>query len=539
MIGATLTRESAGVREGGAIVVHNMLISDFIRFAATQEPDAPALVFDGETTTFGELDRHVHQLANGLLEVAAPGERVAILAENIPEYVHAYYGVPLAGMVLTFLNYRLHPREIEKILANSGAEVLIVEPGYHEQLREIGATAALRQVLVTGDGPIPSDANTARYGDLISQAATGSPAVEVDDGTLAWLIYTSGTTGLPKGAMLSHRNLIAAVANSVMSWVRGTGPTITLTPWPLCHVAGYTVLVTHANKRPIVLMRGYEPEAYLSSIERYQITDTSVAPTMLSMLLRHPKIDHYDLDSVQRIGYGAAAMPLEVLKAGMARFPKAQFLTGFGMTELGGNVLYQSPEAHVRALAGESQLLASVGRPMPLGSVRVVDDQLEDVKPGEVGELVVRGPQVTMGYWDNPAATEEAFAGGWFHSGDLAKRDGEGNFYIVDRKKDMIVTGGENVYSREVEEVIYCHPGVAEAAVVGVPDDHWGEIIVAVIQLREGADPDPDGIVELCRENLAGYKKPRRVEFVGELPRNAAGKILKRDLRIRVGQPPA
>jgi acyl-CoA synthetase (AMP-forming)/AMP-acid ligase II len=333
--------------------------------------------------------------------------------------------------------------------------------------------------------------------------------------------------------MLNHRNLISAVCNSVMSWER-TPDGITLMPWPLCHVAGYIVPLTHTNGRPLVLMRGYEPESFLAHIERYRITDASVAPTMLSMLLRHPKIAAYDLTSVRRMGYGAAPMPLEVLKRGMAQFPQARFLTGFGMTELGGNVLYQSPDAHLRALAGEPDLLASVGRPMPLGAVRVVDDQLDDVKAGEVGELVVRAPQVTMGYWDNPTATEEAFAGGWFHSGDLARRDEEGNFYIVDRKKDMIVTGGENVYSREVEEIIYRHPSVAEAAVVGVPDEMWGEKIVAVVQLREGAAPDAEAIIRLCQDNLAGYKKPRRVMFMDELPRNAAGKILKRELRAKV-----
>jgi acyl-CoA synthetase (AMP-forming)/AMP-acid ligase II len=208
------------------------------------------------------------------------------------------------------------------------------------------------------------------------------------------------------------------------------------------------------------------------------------------------------------------------------------------MTELGGNVLYQSPDAHLRALAGEPELLASVGRPMPLGAVRVVDDNLRDVATGEIGELVVRAPQVTMGYWGNPEATAEAFGGGWFHSGDLARKDAEGNFYIVDRKKDMILTGGENVYGKEVEDVIYRHPSVAEAAVVGVPDEMWGERVVAVIQLRAGAARDDEGILALCRDNLASYKKPRELIYLDELPRNAAGKILKRELRTRVAETP-
>jgi acyl-CoA synthetase (AMP-forming)/AMP-acid ligase II len=506
-----------------------MLISDLVRFTALRQPDAAALVYEGAVTSYAELDRRICRLANGLLEIGQPGDRVAILAENLPEFVDAYYGVPLAGMALTFLNYRLHPREIEQILDNSGAQILITEPHYYDVMAAGGATGRLRHVIVTGDAP----AGAVRYDDLVGQANPEPPAVEVAETDLAWIIYTSGTTGLPKGAMLNHRNLISAVCNSVMSWER-TPDGVTLMPWPLCHVAGYIVPLTHTNGRPLVLMRGYEPEAFLAHIERYRITDASVAPTMLSMLLRHPKIASYDLTSIRRMGYGAAPMPLEVLKRGMAQFPQARFLTGFGMTELGGNVLYQSPDAHLRALAGEPELLASVGRPMPLGAVRVVDDQLDDVEVGEVGELVVRAPQVTMGYWANPAATEEAFAGGWFHSGDLARRDDEGNFYIVDRKKDMIVTGGENVYSREVEEIIYRHPSVAEAAVVGIPDEMWGEKIVAVVQLREGAASDSDAIIRLCQDNLAGYKKPRQVVFVDELPRNAAGKILKRELRAKV-----
>jgi len=515
-------------------VINTMLVSDLVRYAAVAEPDKPALVFDDTVTTFGELHARVNRLANGLLDLARPGDRVAILAENLPEYIDAYYGVPRAGMALTFLNYRLHPREIHAIIDNAGAEVLIVEPQYLDKLEEAGATGGLRQILLTGDKPAGGgDSRVVLLSDVVGQADPGVPSVEVGDDDLAWLIYTSGTTGLPKGVMLSHRNLISAVANSVMAWERGVD-TLTLMPWPLCHVAGYGVLVNHANKRPLVLMRGYEPEAFLSAIQHHRITDCSVAPTMLSMLLRHPRIDEFDVSSVRRIGYGAAAMPIEVLRQGMAKFPNARFFTGFGMTELGGNVLYQSADAHLRALDGHPDLLASVGRAMPLGAVRVVDDQMNDTADDEVGELVIRAPQVTMGYWRNPEATAEAFSGDWFHSGDLARRDPEGNFYIVDRKKDMILTGGENVYSREVEEIIYRHPSVAEAAVVGEPDEMWGEIIVAVVQLKEGATGDPEGIVALCRDNLAGYKKPRKVVFVDEMPRNAAGKILKRELRRQV-----
>ena len=508
-----------------------MLVSDLLGFTAARRPEAPALIFRDRTLSYNTLYRRTCKLANALQGIAAPGDRVAILAENLPEYVEAYYGVPMAGMALTFLNYRLHPREIEKIIDHSGATVLITEPVYFDALQAIGVTDRIRHIVSVGRCP-----GAVEYEEFLDGAPSTPPALDISEADLAWLIYTSGTTGPPKGAMLSHRNLVAAVCNSVMAWEREDSG-VTLMPWPLCHVAGYGMLVNHTTGRPVVLMRGYEPEAFLTDIEQHGITDISVAPTMLSMLLRHPAIDRFDLSSVRRVGYGAAPMPLEVLRQGMARFAGARFFTGFGMTELGGNVLYQTADAHLRALAGEPELLASVGQPMPLGAVRVVDDDLEDVKPGEVGELVVRAPQVTFGYWGNPAATEEAFAGGWFHSGDLARRDEEGNFYIVDRKKDMIVTGGENVYSREVEEILYQHPGVAEAAVIGEPDAVWGEAIVAVIQPRAGVAVDADELIALCRDNLASYKKPRRVVFVDELPRNAAGKILKRELRLTIAEP--
>ena len=510
-------------------MVNSFGISDLVRFAAVRQPDSPAVLFGDRVLTYADLYERVCRLANGLSQLAGAGDRVAILAENLPEYIEAYYGVPAAGMGLTFLNYRLNPRELEGIVADAGASVVITEPKYLDTVTAIrDAGHGLKEIVCVGEA-----AGTVAYDDLVASSSPDEPSATVDERDLAWLIYTSGTTGRPKGAMISHLNLLSAVANTVATWERAA-EAVSLFPWPLCHVAGYSVLVTHTNGRPLVLMRGYDPQAFLEHVQRYRVTDFSVAPTMLSMLLRHPGIDDFDLSSVERIGYGAAPMPIEVLKAAMARFPGARFATGFGMTELGGNILYQPPDAHLRALEGRPDRLASVGRPMPFSAVRVVDDAMNDVAVGDVGELVVRGPQVTGGYWGNPEASAEAFAGGWFHSGDLARMDEEGNFYIVDRKKDMIITGGENVYSREVEEIIYRHPAVAEAAVVGVPDQTWGENVVAVVQLRAGQEAGGDEIIGICRENLAGYKKPKAVYFVDELPKNAAGKILKRELRRMV-----
>jgi acyl-CoA synthetase (AMP-forming)/AMP-acid ligase II len=505
-----------------------MLLPDIVAYSARKYPNDPALYYENVVVTFADLHARMRRLANALLAVAAPGDRVAVLSENRPEYIDLYYGVPAAKMGLTFLNYRLNPKELVKIMNDSGARMLITEEKYSETTAAVLTdTPAVESLVVMGGG---GPAGSVDYDEFIASAPDTDPPVVVTEDDLAWLIYTSGTTGMPKGAMLSHRNLLMSTVNAA-AVATGGRDEVTLFPWPLCHVAGYVFPICHLLGTPVVLMRGYEPESFLAHLERYKVTSASMAPTMFNMLLDNPRIDEYDLSSIRRLGYGAAPMPVEVLRRAMARFPATGFGTGFGMTELAGNVFSLPDEAHQAALRGDASVLQSVGQQMPLAAVRIVDDDMNDVGVGEVGELVVFGDQVTMGYWGNPDATKEAFAGGWFHSGDLAKWDAAGNCYIVDRKKDMIITGGENVYSREVEEVLYRHPAVAEAAIVGVPDVTWGENVVAVIQRRAGEDTSEAELITFCKDNLASYKKPKRVVFVDELPRNAAGKILKRELR--------
>jgi long-chain acyl-CoA synthetase len=267
-------------------------------------------------------------------------------------------------------------------------------------------------------------------------------------------------------------------------------------------------------------------------VDQHGITATALAPTMMNFLLQHPKIHEYKLDTLRGIGYGAAAMPVEVLRSAIERFGPIVY-SGFGMTELGGNVLTFPKADHVRAINGEEGLLASCGTPMCLADVKVVDEQMVECPPGVVGEIVIQGEQVLKGYFRNEDGTRKAFEGGWFHTGDMARRDQEGFFYIVDRMKDMIITGGENVYSREVEEVLYTHPSVSEAAVVGLPDPRWGENVTAVIVLRPGMTATEAEIIATAKDRLAGFKKPKKVIFVDELPKTVSGKIIKKDLRER------
>ena len=513
-----------------------MRISDVVAFAAMRAPEVTALEFEGRAWSYRELHADACRLAHGLGGIARPGDRVAVLTENNPEYVLAYYGVPLAGMALVFVNYRLAPREVVDLLSDATPTVLVTEAKFLDTARAAAEAVGSIRTIVTVDGPADG---ALEFAALLEGRPATEPAPPDEDAP-AWLLYTSGTTGRAKGAVLTHRNVVAAVVNAGVSWQRGdedhgvSQHVVSLCPWPLCHIAGYGVLVSHLAADTVVLLRRYDPEGFLAAVQDHRVTSTTVAPTMLAMLLRHPAFDSYDTSSITRIGYGSAPMPVATLREGMRRFPNASFQTGFGMTELAGNVLVHSAEDHVAAAAGRTELLASVGRPMAVSAVRVVDETGADCAPDEVGELVVRGDQVCSGYWHRPDASTEAFRDGWFHSGDLARRDAEGYFYIVDRKKDMILTGGENVYSREVEEVLHHHPAVAAAAVVGAPDEVWGERVVAVIEPMAGQRPTETDIREFCAGQLAGYKCPRQVLIVDELPRNTVGKVLKRELRDRV-----
>lgn len=509
-----------------------MLISDIVEYAARKHPDRVALRFEDRAIGYAELRDRVRRAANALRTVAEPGDRIAVLSGNRPEYVDLYYGVPAAGMALTFLNHRLHPSEITALVEHAQASVLIVSGEYLDAMTEHRHEMPGVKVVVGLDG-----GGDRGYADLVAGADATEPP-RPDEDSLAWLVYTSGTTGAPKGVMLSHRNLIIGVISSASQW-EIPDDTVFLFCFPLCHVGGYAVLVNHLRSATVGIVRAYDNETFLRLVAEWKVTQTGLAPTMIAFLLGHPGIEDHDLGTLEAIGYGASAIPAEVLRRGMDVLG-CDFYQGFGMSELGGNILYFGTAEHRRAAAGETHLLAAAGRVMDLADIRIVDADFNDVppgEPGEPGEMVVRCDQVMRGYWREPELTAEAFRDGWFRTGDVVRRDAEGMVYIVDRIKDMIITGGENVASREVEQVLYRHPDVADAAVFGVPDPRWGEAVCAAVVLRPGASAAPGDVIAFAREHLGGYKVPRRVEVVDELPRNVAGKVLKRDLRARYAAP--
>ena len=504
-----------------------MLLHEILAFNKRRRGRARALISqEGTTWTFAELHDRSMRLAQALAEDGQPNNHVAILADNQPEYVEAYYGVPSARQRLVFLNYRLAVPELVRIVNDARASTLIFAPQFADGVAAMaGELETVTRTLCLGQ----------EYEAFVSDRPANAPYTDYAGDDPAWLIYTSGTTGMPKGAMISHRNLFAAMFNGQVSLPSETPPEpCFLFPFPLCHIAGYALLGQHLGGHPVALMTAYSPEAWMRMVDELAVTGSALAPTMINMLLNDPAIDRHDLGSLASIGYGASSIPAEVLRRAMDRFGPI-FTQGFGMTELSGNVIFMSRADHLRAAREAPELLRAAGRVGALADVRIVDDDGRNCPPGAAGEIVVKGDQVLTGYWNRPEANAEAFRDGWFFTGDMARLDDEGFVYIVDRKKDMIVSGAENVYPREVEEALYRHPAVAEAAVFGVPDAHWGERVAAAVVLRGGQQTNEAELDRLCRAELAGYKRPRVWFFVDEIPKNVSGKVLKRTLRDRYG----
>ena len=485
-------------------------LHDVLARAASATPAETALV-SGETSyPFGVLHDRVRRAAAVVDELAAPGARVAVVGDNHPAWVEAYYAVPAVGRVLVFGNHRLAAAELRSVIERSGATAVI------------GPRAELDRII--GDDPPPGVERALDRDEWNAAIANASPreATACDADAPAWLIYTSGTTGRSKGAALTHANVLAAVR--ITNECRIVPDTERyLLPFPLSHIAGYNVIHHHARVRGVVLMPRFDAREFVETVARHQISAASLAATMLHSLLALLD-DEPDmlpkLGSLRLVAYGAAPMPVPLLRRGHELLG-VDFTSGFGMTELAGNAVFLDIAAHRRGLAGDTALLATAGRPGPGVDLRLADD----------GEILIRSPQVMAGYWDEPLATAAAVVDGWLHTGDIARFDADGNVAIVDRKKDVILTGGENVSSLEVEQVLYEVPEVGEVAVVGVPDAEWGENVCAVVVARAGATVDPDALVAAARARLAGFKVPRHVVMVDELPKNATGKIMKQELR--------
>jgi acyl-CoA synthetase (AMP-forming)/AMP-acid ligase II len=492
-----------------------------------------AFVADGRKLTHAEFAARAFAFGNTL---AAKGlgfqSRVAILMRNRIEYLETLFGCGSAGFIAVPLNWRLAEAELVKIVKDSQPEALIYEPGFASVAAAlINACPSIRCHVAVGERPAGAEA----YEDLLRKAATNRPAVEVDDEAIESLVYTSGTTGDAKGVMLSHRAITEAARAG--SWEGGASPTDrTLIVMPLFHVGGKIEQMSFwLAGGTTYLQSAFDAGQALALIDREKLTAAHLAPTMIAMLLDHPDLARFDHASLRLVHYASAPMPVPLLRRAMDAFGPI-FVQLYGMTEC---VLGTVLKAHQHVLdgsPGEVRRLASAGQPylgvdMKIERIGAAESQAPEAGPGEPGEILLRGPALMSGYWNRTAQTIEALRGGYMHTGDIGYVDEDGFLFVVDRKKDMIVSGGENIYSREVEEALSTHAAIKEAAVVGVPDPTWGESVFAFVTTAPGAGITADELVAHCRRQIASYKKPRFVRVVEALPRIFNGKVDKKALR--------
>ena len=498
---------------------------------ALMQPDATALRYLGRTTTWAELEHRVNALADALSRRGVGlGDRVLILMLNRPEFVESFLAINTLGAIAVPVNFRMTAPEIGFLVADCEARVVITESvlaGVAAAVRDLDATLAT--VIVAGSG---SEEDLPGYEDLLAEDGEPHPIVDIANDAPALIMYTSGTTGRPKGAVLTHTNL----AGQAMTFLFTNGADINndvgFIGVPLFHIAGIgnTIIGLLLGLPTVIYPLGaFDPGELLDVLEAEKVTGIFLVPAQWQAVCAAQRANPRDL-RLRVLSWGAAPASDTLLRQMSDTFPGTQILAAFGQTEM-------SPVTCM--LLGEDAIrkLGSVGKVIPTVAARVVDDDMNDVAVGEVGEIVYRAPTLMAGYWNNPEATAEAFAGGWFHSGDLVRQDDEGYVWVVDRKKDMIISGGENIYCAEVENVLAAHPAIIEVAVIGRPDDTWGEVPVAVAAVAESGLTLAD-LDEFLTGRLARYKHPKGLEIVDALPRNPAGKVLKTELRTRFGARP-
>ena len=490
-------------------------------------------VICGETRyTWETFDQRTDALARGLASFGvARGDRVAVLMLNCHRYLELYYACARMGAVIVPLNIRLARPEIIFILNDSETKALAVDSTFASSIAGRDTVPSLETVIYSGDS---TPADMINYEDVVSKGTHMLESVDqdMDENELSGLYYTGGTTGRAKGVMLSHKNVMANAVNVIMAAGYNQKDTY-LHAAPMFHLADVSSIfaMTMVGARH-AFVPAFNPTSVMQIIQDEKVTVTLLVPTMMNMILNHPDVDNYDVSSLRRLTYGASPMPVEVLKRGLRKWGQI-FAQGYGLTEAAPLLTGLDIWEHVADGTPEQmRRLNSCGKEALGVEVRVVNAEGDDVQPGEIGEIIASGPNIMLGYWRMPEATAAALVDGWLHTGDMATIDEESYIYIVDRAKDMIISGGENVYSVEVENALYTHPAVLEAAVIGIPDATWGEAVHAIVVCKPGMHATADELIAHARTQIAGFKVPRSIEFMAEaLPKSGAGKILKRELR--------
>jgi acyl-CoA synthetase (AMP-forming)/AMP-acid ligase II len=489
---------------------------------ALRTPDKAITVFEGHPTTYAQMAENAIALAGGLAaRGVGEGDVVALLSYNCPEFLETIFATNYLGAIAMPINWRLAAPEVRYILEHSGARGLVCD----ESLVGLanGATKALESSLVRACVSSAPGGWIALAGLRADSTAVEQVRTSADD--VHRLMYTSGTTGRPKGVMLTHANLAWKNLAHLVEF-GFTNADLGLACGPLYHVGALDLTTTTliAAGATTIIHRAFDAARVVDEVERSRVTTVWLAPAMVNAIMALPDIDERDLSSVRVIINGGEKMPIPLIERLQRTFPSAWFADAYGLTETVSGDTFLDRQSIVSKLG-------SVGRPCLYLELDIWDDERRSVPAGERGEIVMRGPKVFKGYWRDPNATETAFAGGWFHTGDIGVRDDDGYLYIVDRLKDMIVSGGENIAGSEVERVLYEHDAVLEVAVVGRADDRWGEVPIAFVVVRDGADVRPDELIAHCSTQLARFKVPKDVVFLDALPRNPSGKVLKRELR--------
>ncbi len=501
-------------------------LADIVRNGANDWGASPAVIMDDEVTTYAQLDRRSSKVANGLIGLGVKaGDRVGYLGKNTDAYFEILFGTVKARAALVGLNWRLAGPEIAYILNHSRTKVLFVGPEFEGLIESIRAELPNVETIVALGGQHNAWPAYESWRFAQNDADPHLPAVPHDD---AIQLYTSGTTGLPKGVQLTNGNYRALLASGSQAGYADWGPSdVNFVCMPVFHVAGANIgILGLASGCPNVVLRDVDPGVILQLIERHRINKMFLVPAVVNFLLLHPDVKTRDLSSLNLIVYGGSPIAEDTIRSAKDLLD-CDFVQLYGMTETCGAGTFLPPEAH----DPDKGKLRSCGIPAPGVAIKVVDDAGEPVATGDVGEILIKGDMVMKGYWQNADATGKSVVDGWMRTGDAGYRDKDGYLFIYDRVKDMIVSGGENIYPAEVENALFAHPNVADAAVIGVPDEKWGEAVKAIVVLKPGTSLGEQELCDFARTRIAGYKAPKSVDFVETLPRNPSGKVLRRELR--------
>ena len=519
-----------------------MNTTDFLSIANAICPDRDLVVFEGERWSFSQANDRINRLANSLRDLGiGKGDRIGMLHVNCNQYVEIYFAAAKIGAIFVPLNFRAKTEELIYMINNAGAKALFVGSRYLGMIDNMLPQLPNVKTCIS----LGKDGGEALYyDDLISSSSPDEIDCEIGDDDITILMYTAGTTGRPKGVPLRHDGFVGYVLENV----EPANPEIeerNLLTVPLYHVAGIQAMLAAVyGGRTIVMMRQFEAKEWMETVQRERATRAMLVPTMLKMIIDDPDFERYNLSSLKVITYGAAPMPFEIIKKAIKEMPGVNFINAFGQTETASTITTLGPEDHVIEGSKKERdkklrrLTSSIGRPLPDVEVKIVDGEGNALPPLEVGEIMARGPRVMTGYWRDEDKTDQVITKeGWLRTGDKGWLDEDGYIYLAGRSDDMIIRGGENISPEEVENVLYSHPSIEEASVIGIPDPEWGQQPRAVVVLKEGEHAGAEEIMEYCRTKLAGFKRPRSVIFIDSLPRNTVGKVLRKDLREKYGQP--